>query len=533
MTYRVTKGFALPTVLIASAIMLTVLLASATSLTSIRASLMSQYYTQIAQTASEAGIKYAKACIANNRGQVTWDTTTPLRPNTDCTGTPINGYNCTDDSTTPGCFVTINGNIRSTFSVDPPTSYGSYGYVTVHSEGTTKLIKTTSRTVWRTYTQNSFDSSVLAAYYNYFDGADGSVTISANKNINTDIIASSRTCVDAINYSVTNLTSSSATLSPTPAAGCLSYGDEILLINLQGTVENYVNAGNYEIVRVKSVSSNIVKFVYSKTKYYGNGASDDLNIGTGTGNQRVMIQRIPHYDNVTINSGVTVTANAWNGIMGGVFMFKAKGTLTNNGTINMNSKGYRSSVGGVGSRAGESRLGFSNSCYPSGGGGGASSNPIHFALGGGGGYATPGMHGFAVGYSNLDCAFPSGGKTYGTETLSALLFGSGGGAAGYGDGSGAGIIYILANSIVNNGAISSNGSTATIHNVYMDGSGAGGSILLISNGSTSVGSNSIQAIGGNSTSMCENAPCSGGGVGRIAISASSITGTTNPAYKKL
>jgi hypothetical protein len=44
--YFASNGFALPTVLIASIVMLTVLLASVTSTAAIRASLMTQYYNQ-------------------------------------------------------------------------------------------------------------------------------------------------------------------------------------------------------------------------------------------------------------------------------------------------------------------------------------------------------------------------------------------------------------------------------------------------------------------------------------------------------
>ena len=72
MNYRRLRGFALPTVLIASIVMLTVLLVAVTSTAAVRASLTAQYYGQLSQTASDAGTAYAKACLAANNGVPLW-----------------------------------------------------------------------------------------------------------------------------------------------------------------------------------------------------------------------------------------------------------------------------------------------------------------------------------------------------------------------------------------------------------------------------------------------------------------------------
>ena len=79
-------GFALPTVLIASVVMLTVLTVSVTSVVSVRTALLTQYYEQIAKTAGEAGIAYAKACLAKSGNVPLWSDAKPLRPSTDCAG---------------------------------------------------------------------------------------------------------------------------------------------------------------------------------------------------------------------------------------------------------------------------------------------------------------------------------------------------------------------------------------------------------------------------------------------------------------
>jgi hypothetical protein len=83
------KGFALPTVLIASIVMLTVLLVSISSETAVRDSVQNQYYQQLAQTAGEAGVAYAEACLAANGNVPQWSDAHPLTPSTDCSGNPL------------------------------------------------------------------------------------------------------------------------------------------------------------------------------------------------------------------------------------------------------------------------------------------------------------------------------------------------------------------------------------------------------------------------------------------------------------
>lgn len=115
------------------------------------------------------------------------------------------------------------------------------------------------------------------------DGSDGAITISAAKNISTDTIAAGRTCADGISYNIISLTANTATLSGTPPAGCFSAGDQVMLANMQGDGAHLDNVGNYEFLEIQSVSGNQVTFTENKTKYYGNGASDDTNIGAVAG----------------------------------------------------------------------------------------------------------------------------------------------------------------------------------------------------------------------------------------------------------
>jgi Tfp pilus assembly protein PilV len=73
-------GFALPTVLIASVVMLTILAVSVSSVTAVRTTLKTQYYEQLAKAAGEAGVAYAKACLAQNGNKPLWTDNKPLTP---------------------------------------------------------------------------------------------------------------------------------------------------------------------------------------------------------------------------------------------------------------------------------------------------------------------------------------------------------------------------------------------------------------------------------------------------------------------
>lgn len=135
-------GFALPTVLIASVVMLIVLSSAIGGSASIRSALDSQYYNQLAREAAESGLAVASACLQDSDYAPQWSTASPLRPNTPCTG----GTACTNND---NCFVMTNGNIRTTFEVGTPTNQVVSQRVKV--DGKVELLKTSDGSVWRTF----------------------------------------------------------------------------------------------------------------------------------------------------------------------------------------------------------------------------------------------------------------------------------------------------------------------------------------------------------------------------------------------
>jgi len=83
---KVSRAFALPTVLIASVVLLSILAVSVTATAAVRTTLKNQYYAQLAQVAGEAGVAMAKACLAKSGNVPEWTNAKPLTPATDCSG---------------------------------------------------------------------------------------------------------------------------------------------------------------------------------------------------------------------------------------------------------------------------------------------------------------------------------------------------------------------------------------------------------------------------------------------------------------
>jgi len=290
-------------------------------------------------------------------------------------------------------------------------------------------------------------------------GSDGSQTFNSNTNLNT-WNHSGRTCADggdAVNYSAISLGPNSASLSSSVSSGCLVPYDKVLLINLAGTPYSYTNVGNYEILTVQNISGSTVYFTSNKTKYYGDSANTDDNIGTATTNQRVMLQRVPQYGDVTTSGTVAVTPTAWNGVKGGVLAFTAAGTVTvaASDSFNANGLGYRGGVavaeasggqngesfdgyygtggyaGGYAGYAGGGRGAGGTTVSPAGnrggggGRGGKSSGTGGTGGGGGGGYGGGGAGG---GGGSKEQGFGGGGG--GTGGTTEVRGGGGGGGGG-------------------------------------------------------------------------------------------------------
>lgn len=339
-------------------------------------------------------------------------------------------------------------------------------------------------------------------------GTDGNLTVASGTtfNINTQN-SNGRTCADggdAVAYNVTTFGSTMASLSTMPSPSCLSPGDEILLINLQGTTASIANTGLYEFLKVASVSGNTVTFATSKINWYGDGWRSDSGIGTGSSQQRVMLQRVPNYQNVTVDG--TLTSNHWDGNKYGVIAIRIQGALTGSGIISSAGSGYGGGAAGL--------LFTRNNGELAAGGGsmGYGINGPSLTGGGAGGIGDDVGDAGSMGVY----ALPSGSsRPYGSPPLDTLYLGSGGGgggafinvftgvtADGRGGGRGGGIIALYVQSINFAGTIKSDGELGG----HLSGKGGDGGTG--SGGSLRIESNAISAA---------NLSAAGGGDGRIAV----------------
>jgi len=153
---RRSDGFALPTILLVSTVMLVILAASIAATAASRVSLDSQYYNQLAQQAAQSGIARATECLKGSGYKPQWSTLTAgrdLRPNSDCTGmTMTGGY---VSSYVVGQAGSSPSKLRTKYSIEAPNGSGVGS--TLRVVGTTELVRTSPpHSVWRSYEQSLY-----------------------------------------------------------------------------------------------------------------------------------------------------------------------------------------------------------------------------------------------------------------------------------------------------------------------------------------------------------------------------------------
>ena len=358
-------------------------------------------------------------------------------------------------------------------------------------------------------------------------GRDGSCVLTGHANINTQALVSGRSCPDAVNYSVAALASNAAALTEAPGPGCLAAGDEVMLINLQGTAGAATNVGNHEFLRVQSVTGSNVVFTENLTRFYGNGAADQTNVGTNATQQRVMLQRVPNYAN--LHSVFEVRGNAWDGQRGGVMSFRVRGRAQLNGALDMWGKGYRGGTQMVGDNTlafqGESIAGLgiqTQAVNQTGGGGGRKLAGYSAAGGGGGGHRLKGVNGGATSSGTTN---GMGGNPVGDAALEKVFMGGGGGGgantnAAVDGGQGGGIILVSAQDLEiadESSYIDAEGVWITASNSPAGG-GAGGSIRLTGRKiAIGAGTNDMVWVYGGGGGRTSPNWGGGGSAGRIAM----------------
>ncbi|MFT3924884.1 MAG: MopE-related protein [Myxococcales bacterium] len=297
-------------------------------------------------------------------------------------------------------------------------------------------------------------------------------------------------------------------------------------------------AGHYELARITNITGNAIDIDH--------GLKQAFNASGG------QVVWIPEYTTVTVAATPSVrslSAQNWNGSTGGVLAFLAQGSVSVDGLLNVDGRGFRGGATsnnscvacncnttpvnttfdvpcsqGLGRRGESIDANNAGGCgagnRANGGGGGGILNGGG-AGGGNGGYGGAGGNAVCTGAR----AGGYGGARLVGSLADSLTFGGGGGggqqnsASGAAGGAGGGIIWLRAASLVGSGTLRANGDPGGV--VGADGGGgggAGGSILVGVSGSAACGA--LRAQGGSGSGSQSHGGGAGGGGGRVALGAS-------------
>ncbi len=258
-------------------------------------------------------------------------------------------------------------------------------------------------------------------------GADGDLVVTGSSfDLSTDA-SGGRGEPDGAAWSVLdNLSAGDTSFDLSGYSAGLAPGDELLLIDLQGTTSATTGVGSWELVRVSDISGPTVSTTALSYDYDG---VDHV----------VVAQRVPNYADVSL-SAATLTTSGWDGSGGGIVAFRASGAVSIDAasSIDVSGLGYLGGAGGSsaggGGGGGETWIGVDGPGGDVGGhgtgagGGGEGLGSATKSTGGAGGYGAGG--GGADGTVNDDDGAGGGGGG-----------GDAGGGGGGGGGTGCGSSY--------------------------------------------------------------------------------------------
>ena len=304
-------------------------------------------------------------------------------------------------------------------------------------------------------------------------------------------------------------------------------GQLVLIHQTQGT-----GAGNWELNKLLNPA--VGSLVYTLINSYGTGAQ---------------ILVMPQYSSGNIAGGVTLTAKAWNGTVGGIVGWFCNGTTTVTGSIVNSARGYRGgagiSSGNTSGRRGEGTTGNDQAATAAAQGNGAGAAGVpksngYSSGGSSGGHAAAGAQGAG------DDPKGAAGGAGGAVALTTAIFGGGGSSgssnngadAGGTGGAGGGGVFIFSKTITITGSIANNGATGGNSAASTGGAGGGaGGFVLLKCQTATLGTGLITATGGAGGTAVANAydyrRGGAGSVGRIhADYGTSCTVTTSPTLDK-
>jgi hypothetical protein len=124
--------------------------------------------------------------------------------------------------------------------------------------------------------------------------------------------------------------------------GAVAKGDLLLIVQMAGatidtttndsaaygTVTSLGNAGRYELIGVEGVAGGVITLACGLKNGYSRSG-------------KTQVIRVPQYTTLTIGSGRSITAPAWDGVTGGVVAVHAETTMQLDGSVDVSAKGFR------------------------------------------------------------------------------------------------------------------------------------------------------------------------------------------------
>lgn len=339
-----------------------------------------------------------------------------------------------------------------------------------------------------------------------------------------------RSAPDAVSFAVLGVEGARVTLDRPPDG--LAVGDEVLLLVAQSTDGEGVGEGQFTTV----------------AGLLADGVLLDPAPEAPVAGARQSLQRVPHYDRVTVRGGGTLTTGAWDGQKGGVLAMRVgELSIEDGGSVSVAGLGYAGgptgggynidgyqgeSVAGPGVGGAPSTEGYNetNGAWAANYGGGGCN------VGGGGGEHAGGAT--AAPSWNGTSSAPEAGEPYGDPSAASFVFGSGGGgvvnlggSSGPG-GAGGGALFIEADTLVAEGAgaLSARGADATSWSAgtwsYGAGGGAGGTVWIVAE-TVELALGAILVEGGAGYSAVTR-PGGDGGSGRQRLECGTLDGEVCP-----
>jgi alpha-tubulin suppressor-like RCC1 family protein len=165
------EAFALPTVLIASVVMLIVLLSAIGASSSIRSAIDNQYYNQITREAIESGLTLATECLKQNPTPG-WTDASPLRPGSSCSG-----------SASESGYVIDTPTLKTSFTVGAFTT-DAEGRSIINAKGVVSLRRASSpTTVTQTIDQTTRRALQIVPLFANLSGNDSHTCALASKQV--------------------------------------------------------------------------------------------------------------------------------------------------------------------------------------------------------------------------------------------------------------------------------------------------------------------------------------------------------------